>query len=62
MPFEITLAGSTAYIPTGVGGSSGSTLCSSFGCGTIFQLSLTNQRGGNQPVFEQERVKQKNVP
>jgi uncharacterized repeat protein (TIGR03803 family) len=43
MPFKITLAGSTAYIPTGVGGSSGSTLCSSVGCGTIFQLSLTNQ-------------------
>lgn len=39
-PFNISLAGSTAYIPTGDGGSSDSKLCAPFGCGTIFQMSL----------------------
>ena len=42
-PSNITLSGSTAYIPTGAGGSSESNLCAPFGCGTIFQLTTTSQ-------------------
>ena len=43
VPSHITLAGSTAYISTGAGGSSESNLCAPFGCGTIFQLTTTSQ-------------------
>jgi hypothetical protein len=42
-PFKISLAGSTAYIPTGLGGSTENRFCAPFGCGTIFQISLTSQ-------------------
>lgn len=38
-PVKVTLDGSSAYIPTSQGGSSGSDLCPR-GCGTIFQLSV----------------------
>lgn len=40
-PFNIALAGSTAYIATAVGGSSGNKLCAPLGCGTIFEMSLS---------------------
>jgi uncharacterized repeat protein (TIGR03803 family) len=46
VPFKITFVGSSAYTPTGEGGSDGSDVCrhTSLGsCGTIFQLSTTSQ-------------------
>jgi uncharacterized repeat protein (TIGR03803 family) len=43
VPSKITFAGSTAYIPTGAGGSFYNNSCSLTGCGTIFQLSATSR-------------------
>lgn len=48
-PDKIAFDGSTVYIPTGVGGSFANYRCRLGGCGTIFQLSVSDQSAGTRP-------------